>query len=79
MTPLEKLAVDYVRASDVEREAVRAFAEHVNELGPRTPLDGEAVRLSEARNEAGVKTRTLLAAIRSHVHAAYADELKEVI
>jgi hypothetical protein len=77
VTPLEALAVDYVKAHDNELKTVKALSEHIRKLGPRKPLDVEAVKLSEARNEAGAKTRTLFAAIRSHVHAAYTEELNQ--
>lgn len=76
MTPLEALAVDLVKAHDKELKTVKALSDHIRKLGPKKPLDVEAVKLSEARNNAGAKTREYFNAIRSHVHAAYADELE---
>jgi hypothetical protein len=76
VTPLEKLAVDYVKLADKLAEARK---KHRNSGGYRGQiltendpdyLWGEVQRL---RGEVD----TMLAAIRSHVHAAYTKEINQ--
>jgi hypothetical protein len=69
MTPLEKLAIDYVRARDAEETAKHKL------IAP--DKTGKAFTAYQDYNDAMKASEQVLAAMRSHVQQAYADELKE--
>jgi hypothetical protein len=73
VTPLEKLAVDYVRLADKLAEARK---KHTNSGGYRGQIVTENdpdYLWSEVQRLRG-EVETMLAAIRSHVHAAYEEK-----
>jgi hypothetical protein len=69
MSPLEALAVDYVKAADKLSEATKLPGQATNHA--------ENIEATKEIIRAESQVRTMLAAIRSHIHAAYADELEK--
>lgn len=76
MTPLEALAVDYVKANDNFVKLEKEYEKYYEASDGLELMRTNAGRKEEVRQARG-KVISLLAAISSHVHAAYCDELSQ--
>jgi hypothetical protein len=68
MTTLEKLAIDYVRAREVEETAKHKL------IAP--DKTGKAFTAYQDYNDAMKASEQVFAAMRSHVKQAYSEEIK---
>jgi hypothetical protein len=75
LTPLEKLAVDYVKLADTLAEIRKRHRNSGGYRGQILTENDPDYLWSQVQGLKG-EIETILAAIRSHVHAAYADELE---
>jgi hypothetical protein len=77
MTSLEGLAVDYVKAFDVLIEWSNKMDDYRLNNGPIACQGQEFQDMEFQYNQAWGSISRALAAIRSHVHAAYTEELNQ--
>jgi hypothetical protein len=75
VSPLEALAVDFIKAKEAEKEAGNKFVEFMQPSGSRDFR--EYFELQGKAEEASKVARSAFAALSSHVKAAYATELEK--
>jgi hypothetical protein len=78
VTSLEALAIDYVKAFDVLIEWSKKMDDYKLANGPIACQGQEFQDMEFQYNQAWGSIYSSLAAIRSHVHAAYAEELRSI-
>jgi hypothetical protein len=77
MTPLEALAVDYVRLVDKLSSKRESYLGNAHTGKSPTVWGEEANKVMHEISKLEVEKGTILAAIQSYVHAAYAGELNQ--
>jgi hypothetical protein len=77
MTPLEALAVDWVKAKLAQDAARSRYARHLQKLSYDSETEESFGTTSEEYKKLRKEQNILEAAIISHVKAAYEQELKQ--